>query len=691
MGKKKPFIDRKSAAHFQVVHRSHRDTKFHDEEATPFVLKPVAPSPNAVRKANAGNTRDSAARDVSEATHARLAEELHDILEQEPSSEESDWTDDSEYYEDEDEDEDRYDEYDDDAVSGEESRAPSAAAAAASSSASRVAAADDTEDSRAGKAALFGIFYDDRDYDYLKHLKPMGGAGSTFIPAASDKPKRRAGAGIVFNDDIVAPTTERPRDIIAESTADGGIGLGLDLPDDIREVLAALEDDAYVEEQPDSYFANLAKDKIDSEMAALVAAAEAKRQEEENPDVVDWTMAARIKNLHASSDDDNDSYVGSSSDEDDQDVPPEILALRAERASDRINRGTGTSARGSTRGGGNASSVSSMTSSVLTRTSHLELLDDRFDALEREYADDQLGAVDAPAPPTLSAEQKQFVDALMDEFLTTTSVTTHNTPYENLAVQGGGVGQYEEVRRLMRTDDNGVELPREHLLRKYAMQEVREVADPDEDARTLPKIHLVEDKYANERWDCESILSTYSNLDNHPAVISERGRRTRRVPKAGSTVASSVAGGAPPTVIPASGRAAAAAAKPLTPSPLAAMVEEVMASTAAPIRLSARTGLPMSSAAAAAAESDDDAPRQDQDSDDSDEEDEMVEAVNLGAARSKYEDRDDKRARKQALKDAKRDRRAAKKELKTAFKQEDVRQTRVAIVKKQTAKGVTII
>merc|ERR1712170_35134 len=29
-------------------------------------------------------------------------------------------------------------------------------------------------------------------------------------------------------------------------------------------------------------------------------------------------------------------------------------------------------------------------------------------------------------------------------------------------------------------------------------------------------------------WDCESILSTYSNLDNNPAVVGRSGRRRRK-------------------------------------------------------------------------------------------------------------------------------------------------------------------
>lgn len=38
---------------------------------------------------------------------------------------------------------------------------------------------------RAGEAAKYGIFFDDREYDYTKHLKPIGtDPVAVFIPAA---------------------------------------------------------------------------------------------------------------------------------------------------------------------------------------------------------------------------------------------------------------------------------------------------------------------------------------------------------------------------------------------------------------------------------------------------------------------------------------------------------------------------
>jgi len=46
---KKPFIDKKTARHYEVVHRSQRDPLLADENASKFVLKQVAPSLNLLK------------------------------------------------------------------------------------------------------------------------------------------------------------------------------------------------------------------------------------------------------------------------------------------------------------------------------------------------------------------------------------------------------------------------------------------------------------------------------------------------------------------------------------------------------------------------------------------------------------------------------------------------------------------
>jgi len=83
--------------------------------------------------------------------------------------------------------------------------------------------------------------------------------------------------------------------------------------------------------------------------------------------------------------------------------------------------------------------------------------------------------------------------------------------------------------------------------------ERRAGSGPDPGARPLAPLARHPDAPEDARWDCESVLSLRSNLDNHPALLAEPGR-----PRRGCFAA--------------------------RPDPGAA---------AAPIRLSAKTGLPV--------------------------------------------------------------------------------------------------
>jgi hypothetical protein len=50
---------------------------------------------------------------------------------------------------------------------------------------------------RIGEAALHGIYYDESEYDYMQHLKPMGAPGAIFIEAGStDKQKEKEKAAM---------------------------------------------------------------------------------------------------------------------------------------------------------------------------------------------------------------------------------------------------------------------------------------------------------------------------------------------------------------------------------------------------------------------------------------------------------------------------------------------------------------
>ncbi|SCU86742.1 LAME_0D07470g1_1 [Lachancea meyersii CBS 8951] len=189
----KPGFDRKTAKKFAVVHRPHDDPRFHDAEASEHVLVP-----------------------------------LEDRKSQKKSS--------------------------------SKARSPFAQGQGRSEKDLKKSAAHE----HIGEAALYGIGFDDSKYDYTQHLKPVGldPQNAVFIPAKSTtQPKSRE---LKAEDLFAELEVQEPQDKKNESMFERGgtakreylkhqqdvdeelRGFRPDLNPALREVLEALEDDAYV-------------------------------------------------------------------------------------------------------------------------------------------------------------------------------------------------------------------------------------------------------------------------------------------------------------------------------------------------------------------------------------------------------------------------------------------------------------
>ncbi|KAJ1958914.1 Protein ltv1, partial [Dipsacomyces acuminosporus] len=59
---------------------------------------------------------------------------------------------------------------------------------------------EDDLDRQAGQAALYGVYLDDRDYDYTKHLRTVGTGGGVLLEAPSASKDKSASGGIQFAD-----------------------------------------------------------------------------------------------------------------------------------------------------------------------------------------------------------------------------------------------------------------------------------------------------------------------------------------------------------------------------------------------------------------------------------------------------------------------------------------------------------
>lgn len=152
--------------------------------------------------------------------------------------------------------------------------------------------------SNEGEAANYGIFYDDTDYDYMQHMRDLGtGGGEAYFMEAPSVKKgkgkgkmdladalreaslddRQSDAGIsisssvsrsasdIFGEDLapsefVRKTTYQDQQDIPDAIA----GFQPDMDPRLREVLEALDDEAYVDDEED-IFIELAEDGIEME------------------------------------------------------------------------------------------------------------------------------------------------------------------------------------------------------------------------------------------------------------------------------------------------------------------------------------------------------------------------------------------------------------------------------------------
>lgn len=141
----------------------------------------------------------------------------------------------------------------------------------------------------------------------------------------------------------------------------------------------------------------------------------------------------------------------------------------------------------------------SMSSSVMRRNEQLTLLDDKFEQLYAAYDDNEIGALDC------------------DE------IEGYVPPDSNIVLQCAS-----EFEKLQKEDtENVAELMKERM-------KIMEQEDSSSDEEDLER--LVVDARGKDKWDCESIISTYSNIYNHPKLIEEKKKTPSKIkvdPKTG--------------------------------------------------------------------------------------------------------------------------------------------------------------
>ncbi|KAI9486662.1 MAG: Low temperature viability protein-domain-containing protein [Benjaminiella poitrasii] len=546
---KKPFIDRKSAKHYHVVHRSQKDPLINDTEASDRVLQEVVPSNQLKHK----------------------TQEEIDRVKAKPKK-----------------------------------------------------LTQDEIDQKIGQAAQYGIFFDDGEYDYMQHLKTIGGStDAVFLEAPSakkDKPKTINDS--MFKDDSKDEYREQknpnliqlPADVLPSSVEmtvgvmnqSTGLDNGLqpDLDPRLREVLEALSDEEFIDEGLDDDFfeqLNAEGEAYDPEEDEYFDSEEyeeyeeyyedeedGERQEgeEENADNYDWEAAFKKFKLNqdrkAGSDDGSDNF-------------------------DQYTKQTGYS----------------VSSSAMHRNTQLRLLDDRFEKIEEEYMEDE----ESEDMDEEEREEREDFDSILDDFL---------EKYEI-------VGRKMEPK--MEGESSAAKL--DTYRQGFVKPDVQQLLSEEKEKQDTPKPRLTRAllepalerpvQKQKESWDVQTIISTYSNMENHPSLISDRGRPSKK------------------------------------------------------IRIDPKTGMPiLVEVARKQKKIEEEEEQEDEEETESEEEEDAVSAENKGVPRLKAETKEEKKARKQAVKEAKKNRREEKKLTKSAFKKEENRQKKILQQKRQ-AKGATHI
>lgn len=357
-----------------------------------------------------------------------------------------------------------------------------------------------------GEAAEHGIYFDDTEYDYMQHVRDLnagsGNGESYFIEAASKKKdEKRKGkvsledalreaslqenqsesgisqsGGSQLLDDDLLPSLDLRRSTYQDQqdVPDALAGFQPDMDPRIREVLEALEDEAYVDDEED-LFGEIAKDRrevsleefeeVGFEDAGDEAGWETDETEKPSKEYKTGDMPPPPSSQSA------DTIMEDGPDHGDGDWMKEFSKFKqadkaVKKAPPQVSNAdlqssvmTGTSMTGGRRkkrkGAMTSSTGYSMTSSSIFRTEGQTLLDARFDKIEEDYAEDEMDLDDGGASIVTGSSmassqapslvQRSDFDSIMDDFLGGYSMSG-----KKRVKKGGyqsGMEQLDEVRK----------------------------------------------------------------------------------------------------------------------------------------------------------------------------------------------------------------------------------------------------
>ncbi|KAG9127411.1 hypothetical protein FRC07_014090 [Ceratobasidium sp. 392] len=405
-----------------------------------------------------------------------------------------------------------------------------------------------SERANVGEAAEYGVYFDDTDYDYMQHLRPVGMSADAIMleaPTIQGKGKGKAKEIVALPDESLPSQNElslaAARDAM-QSIPSELAGFNPDLDQHLRQTLEALEDDAFVENNGEEGEANL-----EGLFGELLGGGE--RHNGERGEWNEWEF--REEGVEES----GATETGSSR-EDVDDLASRVAAFKKSQA--RVSEALSddghepdNSEGGDTigklpslpplsviggkrrrKGAGSDASGFSMSSSSVFRNDGLRGLDAQFDRMELLYNSDEeildsseeheartskdLTEDDSDEAPEL-LDTRDDLGGMMDEFLEKYELVGNKMR----PVLGGitGAEKLATLRHALADETEGDGGARARAI-------IKQGNNPSADNEDLiPEPYDIDEGYEQDQWDCETILSTYSNFENHPRLILARDQR----------------------------------------------------------------------------------------------------------------------------------------------------------------------
>lgn len=151
----------------------------------------------------------------------------------------------------------------------------------------------------------------------------------------------------------------------------------------------------------------------------------------------------------------------------------------------------------------------SMTSSVIRRNELLTNLDEQFENIYAQYDEDQMGAIEMDEIDGFRRSDHRVLQSALEEFDLAMKKNLYAVPKLDVLKEEGSETEEDDETE---TDDKT----------ECGSDSEDTDAENDQARKNYELVKFKTKKEKDDRLDCESILSTYSTLYNHPTTISEK-------------------------------------------------------------------------------------------------------------------------------------------------------------------------